>query len=106
MSSLYLLSSDFYDTLGHIHLHDATMQGLVFAKIPIEFVRKSGMNTWEFVSEIVEMLVDSTPGCPSVIKSASGAVVLPDAAPVEGHYLYLQQGARCLPSLNSHAEPL
>lgn len=92
MSALYILSSDYYTECGHIHIHDSSLNGIVFAKVPLEFVRKGGLDTWDFVLDIVNMLVDPIPNCPGMIKTANGVAVDLTANPLEGHYIYVQTG--------------
>ena len=92
MSTLFLLSSDYYDECGHIRIHDSSLNGIVFAKVPVEFIRKGGLDSWDFVLDIVNMLVDPTPNCPGMIKTASGVAIDLTARPTEGHYIYVQTG--------------
>lgn len=67
MLALLLLSSDYYDRFGHIYIHEKSLAGLIFAKVPIEFVRNGGLDTWKFVLDIINMLVDPIPNCLGVI---------------------------------------
>ena len=92
MSSLFLLSSNFYTKSGLIHVHASTLDGLVFAKIPLDFVRKGGLDTWSFVLNIVNMLVDPIPQCLGTIKNAGGGSLNMSESPIEGHYIYVQDG--------------
>jgi len=72
MSSVFLLSSDYYDEAGHIFIHKTSPTGLVFAKVPIQFLRKGGLNNWDFVLAITNMLVDPVPSCPGTIRTTTG----------------------------------
>lgn len=92
MSSLFLLSSDFFTDCGHIKVHASTLDGLVFAKIPLEFVRKGGLDTWGFVLDLVNMLVDPVPHAGGMLRHADGEMVDLSGSPSEGHYVYVQDG--------------
>jgi hypothetical protein len=92
MSSVFLLSSDYYDEAGHIYIHETSPSGLVFAKIPIEFLRKGGLNTWGFVLAITNMLVDPVLDCPGTIRTASGDPIDLTSIPSEGAFVYTQEG--------------
>ncbi len=92
MSSVFLLSSDYYDEAGHIYIHETSPSGLVFAKIAIEFLRKGGLNTWDFVLAITNMLVDPVLDCPGTIRTASGDLIDLTSIPSEGAFVYTQEG--------------
>ena len=99
MSSVFLLSSDYYDQSGHISVHDASISGLVFAKIPIEFLRKGGLDTWDFVLAITNMLVDPVAGSPGSISASNGEAIDVMSPPKEGHYIYTQDGSSPCPRI-------
>lgn len=92
MSSLFLLSSDFFTGSGHIKVHASTLDGLIFAKIPLDFVRKGGLDTWEFVLDLVNMLVDPAPHAGVILKDSDGVSVDLSDSPTEGHYIYVHDG--------------
>ncbi len=92
MSSVFLLSSDYYDEAGHISIHATSPTGLVFAKVPIQFLRKGGLNTWDFVLAITNMLVDPVPSCPGTIRTTTGNPIDITSVPTDGDYVYIQEG--------------
>jgi hypothetical protein len=92
MSSVFFPLSDCWGG-GIVFIHDSSPTGSLVAKIPLDFLRKSGVNTWDFVLDIVNMLVDPVPNCPGMIESTEGDAVDLAAAPSEGQYVFKQAGA-------------
>ena len=56
MSDLYNLSSHYWDG-DVLYLHANTVEGDAFAIIPSNFLRIWGVNTWEYILRLVNMLV-------------------------------------------------
>ena len=56
MSDLYNLSSHYWDG-DVLYLHANTVEGDVFVTIPSNFLRIWGVNTWEYILRLVNMLV-------------------------------------------------
>jgi hypothetical protein len=74
-----------------IAIHDATT-GDIFATVPLNFVQDSGVNTWEYVLDLVNMLVDPVPDCSGLITTTSGDEVDLASAPSAGDYVFKQSG--------------
>lgn len=62
------------------------------ATFPLQFITDGGINTWRYVIEVVEMLVDHDPQLPSLISDANGVAMLPHNAPTAGEFVYTQPG--------------
>jgi hypothetical protein len=68
------------------------IDGSTIALFPVPFVETGGDNTWQYVLDVVNQLVEPAPQHPGAIKNAAGEVLNPDAAPSSGTYLFEQQG--------------
>lgn len=77
--------------------HDAitirSIDGSTIALFPVPFIRTGGNNTWRFVLEVVNQLIDPDPRHPGVLKDDAGGVLDLEAAPLSGVYLYARQGS-------------
>ncbi len=91
MADLYNLASHYWEG-ETISLHASQVDGDIFATFPIPFIRSNGTNTWDYVMDVANMLVDRKVGQPSIILNTDGKEVDLAAAPRSGHYIYMQQG--------------
>ncbi|KAL0240172.1 hypothetical protein I308_106720 [Cryptococcus tetragattii IND107] len=66
--------------------------GLAIAFFPVPFIRNRGDNTWRYVLQVVNQLVESHAPHIGVIKNLEGEVLDSEAAPLSGTYLYEQTG--------------
>ena len=90
MTTLYNLSSKYWDG-DSISVRSLTSTGDIFATIPIGFIVRGGVNTWQFVLDILEMLVASASGHPRSIRHLGGRVIDMTLPPVAGQYVYIFQ---------------
>lgn len=67
----------------------ATPDGTSIAYFPLAFVQTGGNDTWEYIHEVVDMLVHQRGG---QIQSQAGEPVLPAAAPTAGTFIYNHPG--------------
>ncbi len=91
MADLYNLSSHYW--AGNvISLHAATASGDVFATVPLNFVVGNGVNTWEYILDLAEMLVEPVTDCPGSIETVDGDAVHLAAEPCAGDYVFTHRG--------------
>jgi len=91
MADLYNLSSHYW--AGNvISLHAATASGHVFATVPLNFVVGNGVNTWEYILDLAEMLVEPVTDCPGSIETVDGDAVHLAAEPCAGDYVFTHRG--------------
>lgn len=64
----------------------------LIAYFPIKFIREGDVNTWRYVIQVVEMLVDRDPQFSSVIVDTEGTAMIFEEAPVPGTFMYRQPG--------------
>ena len=91
MSDLYDLSSHYWGG-DRISLHSLQQSGDIFATFPPPFLRDNGINTWEYVLNVANMLVNQDSDQSGSIQYASGEEVDLAAAPSSGHYVYRLTG--------------
>ena len=92
MADLYNLSSHYWEG-DAVALHASTATGDIFATIPLSFLSSNGVNTWKYVLNLANMLVDRVPNCPGAIETFGGDVVSLEAAPAAGDYVFKHSGA-------------
>ncbi|RSH82996.1 hypothetical protein EHS25_005706 [Saitozyma podzolica] len=63
------------------------------ASFPLEFVRRGGNNTWQYVMDVVNQLVEQAAGGRPVIRTSSGEEVSLTDAPTSGVFKYEQVGS-------------
>jgi hypothetical protein len=77
--------------------HDAitiqSISGSTIALFPVPFIRAGGNNTWRYVLEVVNQLIEPDPNHCGVLKVDAEEVLDLDAAPSSGVYVYVQQGS-------------
>ncbi|KIR31328.1 hypothetical protein L804_06632 [Cryptococcus deuterogattii 2001/935-1] len=66
--------------------------GVAIAFFPVPFIRNGGDNTWRYVLQVVNQLVESHAPHIGVIKNLEGEVLDSEAAPLSGTYVYEQTG--------------
>lgn len=54
---------------------------------PLSFIKRSGLNTWAFISDIVHQLVDIVEG--GVITTRNGEPVVLQEAPYAGEFMFV-----------------
>lgn len=59
----------------------------LFGTFPLSFIKRGGLNTWAFVSDIVHQLVDTAGG--GVIMANDGNPVIMQEAPYAGHFVFV-----------------
>jgi len=91
MADLYNLASHYWGG-DSISLRASTQTGDIFATIPVEFLRGSGMNTWFYVSVLANMLVNPEPNCSGVIQMTGGDALDYSSEPCAGEYVYTYPG--------------
>jgi hypothetical protein len=100
MADLYNLASHYWG--GEvISLRATTETGDIFATIPLNFLRDSGVNTWKYVLDLASMLVNRPPGSLSFIELTKGGTVDISTEPSAGEYVYGHTGKNHIRS-NSH----
>ena len=93
MADLYNLSAHYWSG-SVISLHALTITGDVFATIPINFLAGNNVNSWDYIINLANMLVDSEQNCPGAIQTGYGETVDPATVPSAGDYVYSQLGRR------------
>jgi hypothetical protein len=63
------------------------------ATFPLAFVQRGGDNSWQYVLNVVQQLVDQIPDRPGIITDADGVPLNLADAPSSGLYRYMQPGA-------------
>ena len=92
MADLYNLASHYWGG-DVISLHAFSATGDIFATIPVNFLRGNGVNTWDYILDLANMLVEPDPNGPGTIETSSGSTVSFVAAPSPGDYVYKQHSA-------------
>ena len=92
MADLYNLSAHYWGG-DVISLHALTATGDIFATIPLNFLRGNSLNTWEYILDLANMLVDPVPDCPGAIETCVGEAVTLAEAPSAGHYIFKHYSA-------------
>ena len=92
MADLYNLSSHYWGA-DVISLHALTATGDIFATIPLNFLHGNSINTWEYILDLAQMLVDPVEDCPGAIETLAGEAVTLAAAPSAGHYVFKHYSA-------------
>ena len=69
-----------------------SVSGTTIAQIPISFLRSCGHNTWLYVLDVVNLLVEQDVDHPGHVYDSEVQAVDIDSVPVGGTFRYLQQG--------------
>jgi hypothetical protein len=92
MSSIpYELAVDSWADTDSIEILSSTDSRI--ASFPLAFIQRGGNNTWQYVLDVVNQLVDLVPDRPGVITDAGDVPVNLADAPLSGLYRYQQLGA-------------
>lgn len=91
MADLYNLAAHYWGG-DKVSLHASRLEGDVFATFPIVFIRGNGINTWEYVLNVADMLVHQDTGLPGLIQNSTGETVDLAGAPTSGHFVYKPAG--------------
>jgi hypothetical protein len=88
----YKLAIDGWPESERIVIRNGTSSPTVIASFPLDFVRRGGDNTWQYVLDMVENVVDPEPGHPGVIRDSTGLPVNPEASPISGDFWFEHSG--------------
>ena len=90
MANLYNLATHYWGS-DSITLR-ASSTGDIFATIPMEFLRHSGTNTWSYVSQLANMLVNTDVNVFGVIQMTDGEALDYSSEPCAGEFVYTYPG--------------
>jgi hypothetical protein len=82
----YPLALDLWDDTSAIIIR--SISGTRIATFPLEFVQRGGDNTWGFVLQVVQELVESDTGSLGVLKDTDGMSLDPSEAPWAGTFRF------------------
>jgi hypothetical protein len=88
----YKLAIDGWPESERIVIRNGTTSPSVIASFPLDFVRRGGDNTWQYILDMVENVVDPEPGHPATIRDSTGLPVNPDAPPISGEFWFEHSG--------------
>jgi hypothetical protein len=92
----YPLAVDLWEDTSSIIVR--LTNGTRIATFPLEFVRRGGDNTWEYILNVVTQLVDVVSDLPKVLMDEEGQVVSLDDAPWAGTFRFEQVGQLMSPT--------
>ena len=95
MADLYNLASHYWGG-DRVSFHSSQSSGDIFATFPLPFLRDNGINTWVYVLNVANMLVNQNSEQSGVIQHPSGEEAHLEEAPSPGHYVYRLAGASYL----------
>jgi hypothetical protein len=64
----------------------------LIASFPCDFVRAGGDNTWQYILDMVDSVIDPEPGHPGIIRDSSGLPVDLEAPPTGGDFWFEHSG--------------
>lgn len=70
----------------------------VIASFPLDFVWAGGDNTWQYILDMVENVVDPEPGHPGIITDSAGLEVDLEASPTCGDFWFKHSGEHLKPA--------
>jgi hypothetical protein len=88
----YKLAIDGWPESERIVIRNGTTSPTVIASFPLDFVQRGGNNTWQYILDMVETVVDPEPGYPGIICDSTGLPVNPEASPVSGDFWFEHSG--------------
>lgn len=73
-------------------IHIISAVDTTIASFPLQFVLRSGDNTWHYIAFVVSLLVVQHPTHPGNIVDAAGNPVVLEDEPSPGTFRYIEQG--------------
>jgi hypothetical protein len=92
LQQTYLLTVHSWKTSSEPILIRCSRTEELIASFPLEFVQRSGDDSWQYVLDVVNQLVELSPGHPPTIRDSAGVPVQMAEHVSGGIYWYEQAG--------------
>ena len=104
-SPKYPLAAKSWAQTGTPSLEIKFASGKRIASFPLAFIKDGGDNTWRYVLEVVDLVVDQSHDLSGVITDLKGAVLDLDDVPCAGTFTYKHLGLLLLSAQTSRPHP-